>query len=753
MKKKCYKKYFINILLSLQVIFLCALFFFSRQTSAQGDAKDFFEILVKMKNNSEVYAVRVEENINPQEIIGAYRQREDVEFVERNYEFSAAAFPNDPFFTKQWYLDSIQAKEAWSDELLIKEARKVNRESVIAILDTGVKIDHPDLKDNIWINTQEIAGDGIDNDRNGYIDDMNGWDFIANTANPDPKFNEGYVKNAVSHGTIVAGIAAAVGHNNEGIAGISWHAKIMPLRVLDGKGDGNVLNVYKAIQYAINNKVDVINMSFVGDEESDILSEVIKSAYKAGIVVVAAAGNSNPNESGIDFQKSERFPICSAQSDKENYILGVAALDKQSKRSVFSNYGSNCVDISAPGEDIFGVDVYNPSITGFSANYNGPWSGTSLSAPMVTGAVALIKSIRPDLSVEQLELAIIKGAMKLENSERNGLGRGKLNIKESLKLALQFKPGEGANLEAEQHFIVATLGLGSFPQLKVLKKDGSIFKSFFPFNPNFKGPINVAVGNIDDDTSEEIVTAAGFGGGPHVRIFDIEGRLKGQFFAYDKNKRSGVNIALGDIDGDGIFEIITGPGKGMKPEVKIFNREGKLLSSFLAYNEKFLGGVNVSAGDINGDGVDEIVSGPGLGGGPHVRVFNKDGTVIQQFFAFNAESRSGVRVAVGDMNNDVFDEIITSVEGAASPLVRVYRTTDFSYISEFFAFSPDFLKGVYLAVGDYDTDGINEIIAGAGIGGPPYIRIFDLLGNVKKQMTVHLDSYIGGARVGVMKYK
>ncbi len=317
------KKYFLKRLLILQVIFLCALFFFSRQTSAQGDAKDFFEILVKMKNNSEVYAVRVEENINPQEIIRAYRQREDVEFVERNYEFSAAVFPNDPFFTKQWYLDSIQAKEAWSDELLVKEARKVNRESVIAILDTGVKIDHPDLKDNIWINTQEIAGDGIDNDRNGYIDDMNGWDFVANTANPNPKFDEGYVKNAVSHGTIVAGIAAAVGHNGEGVTGISWNAKIMPLRVLDGKGDGNVLNVYKAIQYAIKNKVDVINMSFVGDEESDILSEVIKSAYKAGIVVVAAAGNSNPNESGIDFQKSERFPICSAQSDKENYILAI----------------------------------------------------------------------------------------------------------------------------------------------------------------------------------------------------------------------------------------------------------------------------------------------------------------------------------------------------------------------------------------------------------------------------------------------
>ncbi len=753
MKKISYKNCFIKRLLSPQVFFLFVLFFFTRQTFAHDDAKDFFEILVKMKNNPEIYNIRVGAYINPQEIIDAYKERGDVEFVEKNYMYVAAAFPNDPFFSKQWYLDSIQAKEAWSDELLIKEARKANRESVIAILDTGVKIDHPDLKDNIWINSQEIAGDGIDNDRNGFVDDVNGWDFVANTANPNPKFDEGYVKNAVSHGTIIAGIAAAVGHNGEGVAGISWHAKIMPLRVLDSKGDGNVLNVYKAIQYAIKNKADVINMSFVGDEDSDILSEVIKSAYRAGIVVVAAAGNSNPNESGIDFQKSERFPICSAQSDKENYILGVAAINKQSKKSVFSNYGSNCVDISAPGEDIFGTDVYNPSITGFSTYYNGPWSGTSLSAPMVTGALALIKSLRPDLSIEQLEAAIINGAMKLENSESEGLGRGKLNIKESLKLALQFRPGEGASTVTEQHFIVTTLGFGSFPQLKVLKKDGTVFKSFFPFSPNFKGAINVGVGNIDDDPSEEIITGAGFGGGPHIRIFDIEGRLKGQFFAYEKNKRSGVNIAIGDIDGDGIFEIITGPGKGMKPEVKVFNREGKIISSFLAYNEKFLGGVNVSAGDINGDGVDEIVTGPGLGGGPHVRVFNKDGTVIQQFFAFNAESRSGVRVAVGDMNNDTFEEIITSVEGATSPLVRVYRTTDFSYISEFYAFSPDFLKGVYLAVGDYDTDGTNEIIAGAGIGGPPLVRVFDLLGNVKKQMTVHLDSYTGGARVGVMKYK
>lgn len=709
------------------------------------------EIVLKTTQSDELYVMKFSSNQEMLKALEGFAKRDDVEVAEPNSRFAISAFPNDPLVGQQTYLDAIRVRDAWSQELVVRETRQVAREAVIAVLDTGVDINHPDLKSNIWVNIGEVPNDGIDNDGNGFVDDVSGWDFIGNISDPKPKLDILYSKNAVSHGTLVAGIAAGAGHNNEGISGISWKSKIMSLRVLDSTGNGNVLNVYKAMQYAIKNKANIINMSFVGEDDSELLSQAIKEAYEAGVIVVAAAGNSNSFETVVNFQENRRFPICSQIDNQHNYVVGVAAVDRNGRRSSFTNYGDNCVDISAPGEGIFGAQYYNPSSSEFNAYYQGPWSGTSLSAPMVTGALAILKTVRPDLSTDQLITAVVNGADPFSVSE--GLGKGKLNVNASLQIALQYKAGEGIVVSGEEHFLVATLGFESFPQLKVVKSDGSIFKSFFPYSPTFKGPIHVATGNLDRDLPEEIVTGAGFGGGPHVRIFDVEGRLKGQFFAYDKNRRNGVMVAVGDIDGDGISEIVTGSGKGFKPEVKIFRKDGTVVSSFLAYNEKFLGGVNVASGDINGDGIDEIVTGPGLGGGPHIRIFDKDGKVIRQFFAFNAESRGGAQVAVGDTNNDIFEEIITAVEGGSGPVVRVYRTTDFQLIGEFLAFAPNSFSGLYLAVGDHDSDGANEIIVGSGIGGGAVVKSFTLKGELKKQHTVHIESYRGGVRVGIIRYR
>lgn len=744
-------KYKLNLVFFLVAIIL-PVFLFTASVQGERSIKDS-EIIIKTNDSDEIYKIKLNHNIDTKEVISDILQRDDVLHAEMNVSFSMAAFPNDPFVGRQWYLDSIKVRDAWSQDLIVRESRKFTKESVIAVLDTGVDIKHPDLKENIWVNPLEILGDGIDNDKNGYIDDINGWDFVLSVKDPSPKFDGNYNKTAVNHGTVIAGIAAASGHNAEGISGISWHAKIMPLRVLDSQGNGNIYSVYKAIQYAIEKKVDIINMSFVGSDNSQLLSDIIREAYDAGIVVVAAAGNSDPSADGVDFQKEKRFPVCSASDEEKNYIIGVASLDKFDKRSEFSNYGDNCVDISAPGEEIFGVQVYNNSKIDFSQYYNGPWSGTSLSAPMVSGALALIKSVRPDLTNQQLIDSITRGSSRIEPSINIGTGKGKLNVNDSLATAMKYTSGEIPGESKEENFLVVTLGFESFPQLKVIKQDGSIFKSFYPFSPTFKGAINVAVANIDNDTSEEIVTSAGVGGGPHVRIFDIEGRLEGQFFAYDKTKRHGANIAVGDMDGDGVFEIITGPGKGGRPEVKIFTKDGTLVSSFIAYNEKFLGGVNVATGDIDGDGKDEIITGPGFGGGPHIRIFDKNGVVLRQFFAFNAESRGGARVIAGDLNGDIFDEIVTTVEAKAGPVVRVYRTTDFNIISEFLAFAPNYFNGLFLAVGDIDRDKTNEIIAGAGVGSPALLKVFDLKGNMKNQYNAHIDSYKGGARPAIMTYK
>lgn len=709
-----------------------------------------YEVLVKLKGIDEVYPLRFSDESLLEESLRAYRKRPDVEIAERNAKLRIAAFPNDPYFLKQWYLDSLDAKEGWSQELLLRETRQVAKESIIAVLDTGVDIKHPDLKFNIWVNTAEVSGDGIDNDNNGYIDDVNGWDFISNVSDPSPKFSSGYNKTAVNHGTIISGIAAASGHNGEGISGISWKSKIMPIRVLDSDGNGNVLDVYKGIFYAIKNKANIINMSFVGDEPSQLLTEAVKSAYDAGIIVVAAAGNSSPNQRGVDFQREPKFPICTESGSAENLVIGVTSIGRDNQRSGFANYGSNCVDISAPGEEIFSSQMYRSGNADFSNYYSGPWSGTSLSAPMVSGTLAVMKTLRPDLGNKEIITILLESAKKL--NQNDGLGAGKLNISGAITRVLLEKRGAAVQT-GEENMVVVALGFESFPQLKVLKQDNSVFKSFFPYHPNFKGPIYVAAGNVDDDKAEEIVTGAGFGGGPHVRVFDIEGRVESQFFAFDKSRRNGVTVALGDIDGDGISEIIAGAGKKSKPEVRIYKKDGTLISSFLAYAQNFSGGVNVAAGDINGDGKDEIVTGPGAPGGPHVRIFSSDGTVLKQFFAFNSESRGGLRVAVGDLNQDIYEEIITAMEGSSGPVIRVFRTTDYSQISEFLADSLNNLNGLFLAVGDNDNDGVNEILSGGGIGLGAQIKIFDLRGNLKRETNAHLDFYKGGARIAVYRYR
>ena len=158
----------------------------------------------------------------------------------------AAIMPNDPYYKNQWYLAKIRADSAW-------EKITESPDMVIAVIDSGIDINHPDLKDNIWHNNKEIAGNGKDDDKNGFIDDTNGWDFITNTPDPSPKFSAGWTEAGVSHGTMVAGIIAARGNNGIGVAGVTWRTKIMPLRVLNDKGDGKISDVIRAIDYAVKN--------------------------------------------------------------------------------------------------------------------------------------------------------------------------------------------------------------------------------------------------------------------------------------------------------------------------------------------------------------------------------------------------------------------------------------------------------------------------------------------------------------------
>jgi hypothetical protein len=233
-----------------------------------------------------------------------------------------------------------------------------------------------------------------------------------------------------------------------------------------------------------------------------------------------------------------------------------------------------------------------------------------------------------------------------------------------------------------------------------LDKDNNLKNNFLAFGENFSGGADVAAGDIDGDGVDEIITGAGFGGGPHVRIFNRSGGLVGQFFAYAPHFRGGVNVAAGDIDGDGVDEIITGAGFGGGPQVRVFRKRGELVTQFFGFSEHFRGGVNVATADINGGAAydkDEIVIAPGAGGGPQVRIFNNHAQLIDQFFAYDKNFKGGVDLGGGDINKDGVDEIITGAGAGGGPHVRIFNARG-DVLDSLYGFDRDFGGGVNVEI-------------------------------------------------------
>jgi len=606
------------------------------------------------------------------------------------FHFSFAFLPDDPFYSEQWYLSKIKATQAWDLTNGGSEA------IIVAVLDTGVDIDHPDLRANIWTNEDEIVADGTDNDNNGYIDDIHGWDFVRNSPDPRPKFDESFNETSIHHGTIVAGQIASIGNNKEGTTGLAYRTKIMPLRVLNSEGQGTVEDVIQAVNYAVANGAKIINLSFVGSDESYFLREALKKAWDKGAVVVAASGNETA-ATPFDLDLNPAYPVC-LDTKNDNFIIGVAASDQNDKKALFSNYGTRCIDLSAPGTRVYGPLVYKPDIIGFDEYYGGYWSGSSVACPLVSATAALIWSINPLFSQEQVRDIILENVDEIDslNPEFRGkLGQGRLNVYQSVDYAYR--------------------EVSSLPQ------------------------------------NYYIITGARAGGSPHVRVFTSSGFGVTSFFAYNEHFRGGVSVASGDIDGDGKDEIITGAGPGGGPHVRVFDMDGKPKAGFFAYDIRFSGGVSVASGDIDGDGKDEIITGAGPGGGPHVRVFDGQGNLKTQFFAFNKDFYGGVNVASGDVTGNGKDEVIVSVASRASPYVRVFDAELILLRLQFLSFSRDFYQGASLTSADFDGNGASEIITGPGRASLPRVMIFSPQGEKLSEFMAYVKHFPGGVNVATMR--
>ncbi len=279
--------------------------------------------------------------------------------------------------------------------------------------------------------------------------------------------------------------------------------------------------------------------------------------------------------------------------------------------------------------------------------------------------------------------------------------------------------------------IIATgVGAGGSPNVRVFDAEtNQETASFFAYNQAFTGGVRVAVADITADGIPDIITAAGPGGGPQVNVYDGESlNLITSFLAYDSAFSGGVFIAAGNFDEDRFLEIVTGAGAGGGPNVRIFNIENgrsSLASSFFAYDLAFTGGVTVAAENYNGVAGDEIITGAGPGAGPHVNIFQSNGFQVGGFFAYSQQFTGGVNVAVGDLDLNGKSEIITGPGAGGSPNVRVFNGGNATLLSSFFAFDEAFSGGVEVSLTDRDFDGFADIVTAAGLGGGPEVRIWN----------------------------
>ncbi len=639
--------------------------------------------------------------------------------------YKITAEPTDPGFEYQRsYLDLIKAPVGWEKTVNIK------LRPVIAVLDSGVDINNPDLQSNIWFNPWEVPGDRQDNDRNGFVDDQYGWDFVMNTPDPMPKYEEGWTEVAMQHGTVVAGVAAAIGNNYVGVTGVNWQARIMPLRVLNGKGSGDTVTVAKAINYAVANGADIINLSFVGEHSDPILKQVIANAFNAGVMVVAASGNEQ--SVGVDLDLHPQYPVCDDGTNGDNQVIGVAAIDVNSVVADFSNYGSKCIDISAPGVKIFSTQYQDKTNVKFQDSFGGYWSGTSVAAPMVSGALALLKSVYPQFRPSQLRDVLIASGDQIDTVNTTKAGK----IGRRLNLASAFQLIETLKVVTKSPIVIAPASQFK-PQIDVLDSQGAHINSFLAYHPRFLGGVNVAVGDLDGDGILEVVTAPKANGGPHIRIFNQKGDLKGQFMAFVETFRGGLSLAVHDVNNDGKDDIILGIGNGAVPLIRIFDGQGNMLNQFQAYDITYTGGVNVTAGDLNNDGQVEIITTAKKGNLP-LRIFDRFGSIKQEIKVYPSAFRGGVNITTGDVNGDGSDEIIAVPGEGGGPQVRIFTMTG-KVISQFFAFNSNWRSGVTIASGDVDGDGVDEIVASASGSGRPEVKVLDIKGKVKSQFSLNAN--------------
>jgi len=561
----------------------------------RGSNEDAARVSSQRVGNRRVYRFVTPENIL--RLCEKLRNDPRVEYAQPNYCYQLQAVPNDPMYVQQYAHDLTQMDLAW-------DLNTGSRGVVVAVLGTGIDTTHPDLRDNIWVNGGEIANNGLDDDGNGYVDDVHGWDFDEDDGDIYPTGSS----SERMHETAVAGVIAATGNNGVGVAGVNWQCSLMGLRLSD---DLTSLEIAEALRYATANGAHVINMSFSGTEIDPLLNEAIDEAHENGILLVASAGN-------------DALDMLNYPAARYN-VMAVAATDSDDLRT-FSNFGL-WVDIDAPGDYLATTDV-DGSYTYIS--------GTSFSCPYVAGLAALLWAHRPELTATDVRAILENTTDPLDpgplDPDRTYMGTGRVNAYQALTDTSTLPPfGEiveprfGAEIEEQTMSLDVTfLAQGQTYQLDLRPFD----------NPEWSP---IGQGEVAN-TNQIQMTAAKPNPGTYVirltvttenrshvdsKIFTVTTsptqenwptEIVGASYA-EYLTSSPVCI---DLDGDGRHEVIQSSSISHEPFVDtaallgartyVWDRSGTPLNGWPQELDDMPTNSSSAVGDVDGDGDYEVVT-------------------------------------------------------------------------------------------------------------------------------------------------
>ncbi len=622
---------------------------------------------------------------------------------------------NDPF-VEQWSYERIGLYNAW-------DYATGSHDVIVAVLDNGFDSFHPDLRNNVWKNEDEIPSNGVDDDKNGYIDDVWGWNFheadfnkngvledseTRGNNNPRPDVSDLTEKEkedgVFNHGTLVAGIIGAQGNNGRDGAGVNWNVRLMNLKVLGNKGIGSLRPMSEAVYYAVDNGADVINISMVGTENGDRLMEALTYAFENGVVVVAAAGNDL-----VVLNDNPLYPICSDAEIDEERVLGVSAIDEERRIARFSNTGSDCVDIAAPGVDIASTVRFSPT-NGLSDTYLSGYKGTSFAAPFISGAAALIKSVRPDWGAVEIFDAILKTVMHTPGQDEvvyaNLFGAGLIQIDKALAYAIAQKT-EQKITEVEKK----TDQVESKQEMPASKLVASEKKVLF----YKKSSGEVSVLNLSTRESERYFRG-GFKSIDDLAVYQEGGKMR---YVIARKKTDKLR------------------------EIKVYNERWISLASWTVPAS---GELNLAIGNFSDQPGMEIVLAPNYSDDQIFRIFSFKGEFIAEYSLSGIHG--GVDIAI-NTSKVGFDQILT-----------LYKFNSTVFVERFDSFGDSFgrnsvnslVEGGSISVGDLDGDSENEIALVSGSGKNSSIFYYELDGGLLRNFYGYDYSFTGGINVNVFNY-